>query len=286
VPPLLTQCQDSVSAGGVASKRGYAFTLSTVAPLRPPLPANGANNLLVRPNSAALNLTIALPLSPTFVTTSLTPLVPWTQLLANIVGLSGVLSVVGVLFGVAEKRLGGRGKAPLAGGGCSVAPPAAGGGGVGSAAEEIAALQQRLIAQHAEYTQQLAALAERVRGASPLAGEGAPLVVAANNPLVRAHPAPPFSRRPALENGRPRNKLRTHPRNKFRTLKSTPSTFLPNLQQFVAAAAARECGDLAGAAVPARRWQRCQDATDVWFVAEDSGETVWEVPEGGVVVNH
>jgi hypothetical protein len=126
-PPLLTQCRDSVSAGGVASKRGYAFTLSSVAPLRQPLPTDGAGNLLVRPNAAALNLTIALPLSPTFVTTSLTPLVPWTQLLANIVGLSGVLSVVGVLFGAAERRL---------------APK----GPVAASAEDVPALLRRLAA--------------------------------------------------------------------------------------------------------------------------------------------
>jgi hypothetical protein len=149
-PPLLTQCRDSVSAGGVASKRGYAFTLSSVAPLRPALPTGSGGHLLVRPNAAALNLTIALPLSPTFVTTALTPLVPWTQLLANIVGLSGVLSVVGVLFGVAEKRMA-RGKGVAAGGAR----------GDSDAAAEIAALQRAL----AEQQLQLAALAEWARAA-------------------------------------------------------------------------------------------------------------------------
>jgi hypothetical protein len=110
VPPLLTQCRDNVTAGA-ASRRGYALTVAIVAPSRPLLPADGAGNLLVRPTAAALNLTIALPLSPTFVATSLTPLVPWTQLLANIVGLSGVLSVVGVLFGATERRLAPKGPA-------------------------------------------------------------------------------------------------------------------------------------------------------------------------------
>jgi hypothetical protein len=118
-PPLLTLCRDRVAADAAASKRGYAFTLSSVAPTRPALAVDGAGNLVVRPLAAALNLTISLPLAPTFVTTSLTPLVPWTQLLANIVGLSGVLSVVGVLFGVAEKRLARGGKAPLGGAGAS-----------------------------------------------------------------------------------------------------------------------------------------------------------------------
>jgi uncharacterized coiled-coil protein SlyX len=121
--------------------------------------------LVVRPLAAALNLTISLPLAPTFVTTSLTPLVPWTQLLANIVGLSGVLSVVGVLFGAAEKRFVAKGKAHCAG--------AHG----GDAAAEIAALQAALAAQHAEtqrqyeqQQQQLAALAERVRALASRSG--------------------------------------------------------------------------------------------------------------------
>ncbi len=158
-PPLITQCRDSVSAGGVASKRGYAFALSSVAPLRQPLLTDGAGNLLVRPTSAALNLTIALPLSPTFVTTSLTPLVPWTQLLANIVGLSGVLSVVGVLFGCAEKKLAAKGKGGALLGGASGEAPADAPGG---AAAEVAAMQRALAAQHAEQQRALAALAARV----------------------------------------------------------------------------------------------------------------------------
>jgi hypothetical protein len=174
-PPLLTQCRDSVSVGGVASKRGYAFALSSVAPLRQPLPADGAGNLLVRPTSAALNLTIALPLSPTFVTTTLTPLVPWTQLLANIVGLSGVVGVVGVLFGLAEGQLGGaRGKgAPLQLG----ATP--GGGAVGAdAAAEIAAIRR-----------QLDALEERLVRAQQGA-QRTPAVEVTVNPLLLLPPAP------------------------------------------------------------------------------------------------
>jgi hypothetical protein len=120
-PPLFTQCRDNVTAGAAASKRGYAFTQSTVSPVRPPLPADGGGMLLVRPAAAALNLTIVLPLAPTFITTSLTPLVPWTQLFANIVGLSGVVGVVGLLFSVAERGLvrggsGGKG-GPLGSGG-------------------------------------------------------------------------------------------------------------------------------------------------------------------------
>jgi hypothetical protein len=94
------------NSGGGASARGYAFTLTSLARAAPPLPrapAASGGFLLVRPAEASLNLTIATPLATTFTTTSLTTLVPWTQLLANIVGLSGVLTVVGVLFQGTER---------------------------------------------------------------------------------------------------------------------------------------------------------------------------------------
>ncbi len=194
-PPLLTQCRDSVSAGGVASKRGYAFTLSSEAPLRPPLPVGGAGCLLVRPTAAALNLTIALPLSPTFVTTSLTPLVPWTQLLANIVGLSGVISVVGVLFSVAEKKLtrGGSGKGgPLAAGNDAGSE----GGNVDSQFERLCALVKlanersaEAAARSAEATALQQSLARALSGGASLAAE---------NPLLRASWAATAARESAL----------------------------------------------------------------------------------------
>jgi hypothetical protein len=223
-PPLLTQCRDQVTAGGAASRRGYAFTLSTAAPQRAALPVDGAGNLLLSPAAAALNLTVSLPLSPTFVTTSLTPLVPWTQLLANIVGLSGVVGVVGLLFGLTEKRLA-KGKAGVLRAGAG----AGAGAGGGDASAAIEALQRQLDAQHAEQLrahaaaqQQLHALAEQVRLGSARS-EGGPLTV---NPLH-------------AEKGR---------------------------------------------ATGPRQWRRVKDAEDVWFVAEDTGETVWAIPEGGVEV--
>ena len=194
-PPLLTQCRDNVSAGGVASKRGYAFTLSSVAPLRPPLPVGGAGCLLVRPTAATLNLTIALPLSPTFVTTSLTPLVPWTQLLANIVGLSGVISVVGVLFSAVEKKLtrgdGGKG-GPLAAGNDARGSE----GGVDSQFERVCALVKLAnehsavaAARSAEATALQQSLARALSGGASLA---------ADNPLLRASCAATADRKSAL----------------------------------------------------------------------------------------
>jgi hypothetical protein len=181
-PPLLTQCRDSVSVGGVASKRGYAFTLSSVAPLRPPLPADGTGNILIRPTAAALNLTIALPLSPTFVTTSLTPLVPWTQLLANIVGLSGVFTVVGVLFGVAEERLAVKKGAPVSG--------ASGGG---SGLEERMAHLSALVGEANQKMAEVAALERSLALAVQAQSKDAPLERGA---LVQANPLHAAAARP------------------------------------------------------------------------------------------
>jgi hypothetical protein len=217
-----------VTAGAVASKRGYAFALASAASLRPPLAVDGAGNLLVRPAAAALNLTVLLPLSPTFVTTTLTPLVPWTQLLANIVGLSGVVGVVGVLFGCAEEHLGRkRGK------GGALAGAAAGFRDVPAAIEalrrQLDAQNEEQLRKHAEQRALLDALSARLGGGQGAqAGGGAALTV---SPLLAA-------------------------------ARATASTTSQN---------------------PApRKWRRLEDATDVWYVAED-GECGWEVPAGDFV---
>jgi hypothetical protein len=136
VGPLLGLLWSNVSSA--TSKRGYVLTRSSVATARGALPFIEDGALLaVAPLSAAVNVTILLPLSATYVTTLLTERVPWTQLVANIVGLSGILGVFGTLFGLCEKRLA-RGGAP----GGKVVVAAAGEGAakaaaVGSAAEGL-----------------------------------------------------------------------------------------------------------------------------------------------------
>jgi hypothetical protein len=249
VPPLLTQCLDNVTAA--ATKRGYAFTLSSVAPLRPPLPMDGAGNLLVRPNAAALNLTIALPLAPTFVTTSLTPLVPWTQLLANIVGLSGVLSVVGVLFGFAEKRLmrnGGR-RGPLA-------------SATGSAAGDVHSQLARIGALVRLANEQAAEAAIETAKATKLSAEATALVAEALR-MARSLGGflPAGGELPAVEN--------------------------PLLHAGRAAPAIQDllAGTTLGVASPlAVVWRRYSDTKDVWFVSS-AGQTEWELPEGAVLAS-
>jgi hypothetical protein len=121
VGPLFGVLWDNVTAS--ASRKGYTFTRSVVAPARAvPAPLGVGSYLTVAPLAAAVNVTLLLPLSATYVTTLLTERVPWTQLVANIVGLSGILGVFGSLFGHVEKRLG---RAPRGGAGGEKAGAAA-----------------------------------------------------------------------------------------------------------------------------------------------------------------
>jgi hypothetical protein len=115
VGPLFSVQWDNVSAAN--SAKGYELTRSDVALRRAALaPAaaggggggggGGAPLLTIQPLGGAVNYTLLLPLASTYTVTVLTQRVPWTQLLANIVGLSGVLGLFGSLFSVCEKRLG------------------------------------------------------------------------------------------------------------------------------------------------------------------------------------
>jgi hypothetical protein len=268
-PPMLTLCTDDV---GGATRRGYALTLAAAAPQRLAPMLGEGGSLLIHPAAAALNVTIALPLLPTFAITSLTPLVPWTQLLANIVGLSGVLSVVGVLFGCAEKHL--RVK------GLGAPPPdsAAAAAAASTTAEAVAALHKRLAALEGRATQ-------HPPSSSP--GEGSARGFFPLNP-----PRPQVPQSPGA--GSARGLLLLHPQHPAAAAagggggggaplsKATSPRFLFT-NPLPASVAARRGAAAAPTLQMPRRWRRCVDATDVWYVAEDDGESAWEVPEGGEV---
>jgi hypothetical protein len=102
VTPVLSVLWDNVT-----SESSVGWMLSgddlEVGPLQAP-PA-GEGGLLLQPASASVTLAIKLPLADTYQVTLLTPKVPWTALIANIVGLSGIVGLVGVLFSHYEKRL-------------------------------------------------------------------------------------------------------------------------------------------------------------------------------------
>jgi len=67
--------------------------------------ATGDGGLLLQPAASSVNLTISLPVADTYQVTLLTPKVPWTDLIANIIGLTGLIGVVGTLFSHWEIRL-------------------------------------------------------------------------------------------------------------------------------------------------------------------------------------
>lgn len=106
--PVLSVLWDNITDKGALGWRLLNQKLVLGASLAATPQGGGAvAALALQPASAAVTLTIALPLSSTYAATLLTPLVPWTQLLANIVGLSGVVGVFGMAFGFWESLFGG-----------------------------------------------------------------------------------------------------------------------------------------------------------------------------------
>ena len=97
------------------SAKGWQLADSKVYPGPPlrPLPAagssssssNGSSALVLQPAAAAVALKITLPLSSTYATTLLTQRVAFTQLVNNVVGLSGVVSLFAMLFAVFEASM-------------------------------------------------------------------------------------------------------------------------------------------------------------------------------------
>ena len=104
VVPLLSVLLDNTTSGGGqgASMRGYQLVRSTLSALQAPLSSSGSS-ALVLPLSASVVVTLVLPLQPVYAVTLLTQRMPWTQVLANIVGFSGVLSLFGSVYRVADK---------------------------------------------------------------------------------------------------------------------------------------------------------------------------------------
>ena len=72
------------------------------APSAAPTPLNGSLSLI--PTASAVSLTLTLALASTYESTTLSERVPITQLLANIVGLGGMLSMFGILFAYFEQH--------------------------------------------------------------------------------------------------------------------------------------------------------------------------------------
>jgi len=87
-----------------SSGMGWSFGGSKVTWSRPPStpPVNPDGIPSLTPLASSVSVTFSLPLSSPYSVTLLTQRVPITQLLANIVGLSGVLAFFGLTFGFFE----------------------------------------------------------------------------------------------------------------------------------------------------------------------------------------
>ncbi len=102
--PLLSVVSNNITGRAFV---GYSLTGSAVSSSFAQLaaPSGDAALLSVLPTTSVVRLSVALPLQPVYTQVSLSQRVPWTQLLANIVGLTGVVGFFGMLYGQFEKRL-------------------------------------------------------------------------------------------------------------------------------------------------------------------------------------
>ena len=114
--PVLSVLWDNVTAASSAIGWYLADSKLTLAP--PLLPPVVNVSLSLLPTASPVTVTFALALSSTYSSTLLTQRVPVTQLLANIVGLSGLLAIFGLAFGSFEdycsrRRVGDAKRMPL-----------------------------------------------------------------------------------------------------------------------------------------------------------------------------
>ena len=104
---VLNVLNDTTTSTGSIGWHVADQQLAAAAPFTP-APLNGSLSLL--PTSASVSVTVALSIASTYASTLLSPRVPVTQLLANIVGLGGVLAFFGMAFGYFEERCAARRK--------------------------------------------------------------------------------------------------------------------------------------------------------------------------------
>jgi len=97
---VLSVLWDNVTAANSAIGWYLADSKLTPAPFLTPPALNGSLSII--PTASPVTVTFVLSLSSTYSSTLLTQRVPITQLLANIVGLSGLLAFFGMAFGSFE----------------------------------------------------------------------------------------------------------------------------------------------------------------------------------------
>ena len=239
--PVLSVLWDNVTASNSAIGWDVADSKLTLAPFLTPPALNGSLSII--PTASSVTVTFALPLSSTYSSTLLTQRVPITQLLANIVGLSGLLAFFGMAFGLFEGYCARkRGavephKPPLL-----RSSTGSGGDGGGSAL-----------------------------GGSPVEANS---VVAVNNPLQAASPTLP-QRLTHHSECSLAGELQVL-RREVEALKAAVSPREPPRAAVLLLEAPR-------AAVAAVVWQRHSDAGGEMWYTSSAGETAWELPPGATL---
>jgi hypothetical protein len=239
---VLSVLWDNVTAANSAIGWDVADSKLTLAPFLTPPALNGSLSII--PTASPITITFALSLSSTYSSTLLTQRVPITQLLANIVGLSGLLAFFGMAFGSFE-------------GYCARKK-----GGVGTH-------------KHLPLTSSISSGGDG--GASALGGspmEEAAVFTVDN--LMRVG-SPALSQR---ETGHAEGSLA----GELQALRKVVEEGQAALWRKVGALEAAACPlEAPRAAVVAVVWQRHSDTSgDVWFT-NSAGETAWELPSGAVL---
>ena len=255
--PVLSVLWDNVTASNSAIGWEMADSKLTLAPFLTPPALNGTLSII--PAASPVTVTFALALSTTYSSTLLTQRVPITQLLANIVGLSGLLAFFGMAFssfeGYCARRTGGAltGKRqPL-----SSSVNEGGGAGAGAEAEspplsvtrmaKSPLLRQRssvsnLLAGGSLSAQQQGKAVMQLRAADLQHGGG---VFAVENPL----------------------------RARFPEVRQERADACAPAPQAPGPALAVE----ARGAVPAP-WERVEEGGEVWYFNTETHETSWTLP--------
>jgi hypothetical protein len=320
IPPVYSVLYDDM---GGSSAQGYLLSTGTVTPVwaAPGTLGGGAASTAaaaaasgsaaarrrtITPATSHIALNISFPLESVYMETRLSQRVPWTQLLANIVGLAGVLGLFGGFLGVWEMaqakcascgRGWGRGRG---GGGSGTSGGGSGGGVLFSGGESVLETppsgggwrpHQSPHHRHPPLLGSLCHVAlqqEEVMATvvNPLHAFPVPATAAdamRQPPTLGADPssaaAPALVPTPAVARERDT---------------ATPEAMQPQeavvLGESVGDAGRQAEEGTGGAAEssqapdPANIWRRHSDDTgDVWFSNTLSGQVVWDLPEGAVL---
>ena len=261
---------------------GWYLADSKLTPAPPFIPPAVNDSLSILPTASSVTVTFALALSTTYSSTLLTQRVPITQLLANIVGLSGLLTIFGIAFGSFEgycSRRAGKKRTPLrsSNGGTE--------GGSAEAAPQLEAAEfavDNLLRQSPPTQRAANAVAVmREQGGGAQRGALMPRAVSANCPAAQAvwRRQNDASGDVWFINSAGETAWELPPGAR---LEPAPALELP--ASAVTAGLEHSAGQFAGSSPAPTRWIRAFDGVDTWFLSEADHSAAWSLPPGGIVV--